>query len=99
MWNVPRNDLTVDEISKEIQIENAHIASIAKKFGDEKARLIDISKCTQGEDGLKVLNDVVRWLGFRNCEFNSLYHENDNGFAHADTSRSILSSGCYYPTP
>ena len=93
------SDLIVDEILRGIQIENARMASIATIFGEERARLIGISKWTKEESGLQVLNDVVHWLGFRNCTFNSLYHENKNRFHHANTTKSILDPNCNYPHP
>lgn len=96
--NTINSDLTVDEISRGIQIENGRMSSIANMFGEERARLIDMSKWTKDESGLQVLNDVVHWLGFRNCTFNSLYHENLNGFGHADTTKSILDPNCNYPS-
>jgi len=75
----------------------SHIKDIAKMLGDKRARLLDMSSWTKEGTGLQDLNDVVHWLGFRNCEFNSLYHEHKKGFRVDKTTDVTLGPNCHYP--
>jgi len=89
--------MTKLQMEKKLQMENSRIRNITNMFGDEHARLLDMSSWTKEETGLQDLNDVVHWLGFRNCKFNSLYHENKAGYQLDKTTRVTLGPNCHYP--
>jgi len=82
---------------EDVRRETSHIRNIAKMLGDERARLLDMSSWVKEGTGLQDLNDVIHWLGFRNCEFNSLYHENKKGYQHDNTTNVTLGPNCHYP--
>jgi len=88
---------SITDLSLSIQQDNARMETIAKILGNESARLLDMVDWTREETGLQYLNDVVSWLGFRQCKFDSLYHENLNGFGRSDTRPSHLGPNCHYP--
>ena len=46
------------------------------RLGPDKARTVDLDEWT---NDLDVLNDAVSWLGFTNCRFDGILHENHDG--------------------
>eukprot|EP00555_Chaetoceros_dichaeta_P014882 CAMPEP_0198254442 /NCGR_PEP_ID=MMETSP1447-20131203/4737_1 /TAXON_ID=420782 /ORGANISM="Chaetoceros dichaeta, Strain CCMP1751" /LENGTH=254 /DNA_ID=CAMNT_0043940479 /DNA_START=302 /DNA_END=1067 /DNA_ORIENTATION=+ len=84
-------------IFKSLRRENARMKRMVKMFGNERARLLDMVDWTNEETGLQYLNDVVYWLGFRDCKFNQLYHENTNGYESNNTGRVNVGPNCHYP--
>ena len=42
------------------------------------------------------LNEVVEWLGFRNCQYDKVLHNNKNGY-EGDESPIDLGRGCLSP--
>ena len=80
---------------RDAQIETETLETIAKRLGTRRARLIDMTEWS-ADGGLYILNDVLDWLGFENCKFNSLYHENHDRF-RADKSTQIqMGENCRY---
>jgi hypothetical protein len=61
---------------------------------EHRSKMIDMS---DWKDDVSVLNEVVDWLGFENCAFNSIKHENKGGY-EVDNSTSVnLGQNCIYP--
>ena len=58
------------------------------------SRLIDLDNWS---NNVGVLNSVVKWMGYKNCQFDEIVHENNKGYA-TDTE-TVLSVGedCMYP--
>jgi len=81
--------------SAPILVENEKMKRIAELFGKEYARILDMSNWTKPETGLDALNHAVEWLGFQNCKFNRLYHENNNGY-QGDPNEMELDKNCHY---
>ena len=83
---------------------NDFLERFAKQMGQNKARLIDMNDWVaepfendESEKGVRVLNHAVRWLGFKDCRFQSLLLENNNSTYKADTTAVNLGDNCYYP--
>jgi hypothetical protein len=45
--------------------------------------------------GVEVLNDLIEWLGFEDCKYDSLLHSNKNGYG-IDRQRMFLGENCRY---
>eukprot|EP00559_Dactyliosolen_fragilissimus_P002643 CAMPEP_0184868138 /NCGR_PEP_ID=MMETSP0580-20130426/29280_1 /TAXON_ID=1118495 /ORGANISM="Dactyliosolen fragilissimus" /LENGTH=225 /DNA_ID=CAMNT_0027368817 /DNA_START=488 /DNA_END=1165 /DNA_ORIENTATION=- len=69
---------TDKDVSSMIFINNL-IIKAAAKLGPDRARLVDMSEWSRPE-GLEVLNDLIQWLGFKNCKYPRLLHENKNKY-------------------
>lgn len=63
-------------------------------LGSDMAWLIDMDKWTQD---VGVLNKVVNWLGYENCVFKAIAHENDKGYAPDTKTDLDLGERCIYP--
>ena len=49
-------------------------------------------------DNMSVLNSVVEWLGFKDCNFTSIAHENHDGYHRDEKFRNpFVGSNCRYP--
>ena len=44
-----------------------------------------------------MLNDVVEWLGYKDCLFNTITHDNENGYTVDNTTVIDLGENCRYP--
>ncbi len=64
---------TADDINE----TNEYMVKIAEALGEDMAATIDLS---QWKKDVNVFNTLVDWLGFKNCHFNSIIHENKNGY-------------------
>jgi len=70
------------------QMELSNVIDLAKsltsfydelqtRLGPDKARTVDLDEWMTDVD---VLNDAVSWLGFTNCRFDGILHENHDGY-------------------
>jgi len=70
------------------------LENVAAELGEGRALLIDMSEWGQKDgSGLYVLNDVIEWLGFKDCRFSHLLHANKDGYG-ADTMKEYLGEDC-----
>jgi hypothetical protein len=58
------------------------------------SRLIDMDRWTKD---VEILNSVVDWLGYKNCRFEKIAHENDGGYATDKETVLDLGDDCLYP--
>ena len=73
-----------------IRTYNHQLSTLAAKLGSDQARVIDMSEWSKKDgSGLNVLNDLVEWLGFRQCTFSSLIHSNHDGYGKDQTKLSL----------
>jgi len=73
---------------------NLRLEKVAAQLGKDRARLIDMSEWSQKDgSGLRVLNEMVEWLGFKDCQFSSLIHSNKDGYGH-DTQKYSVGDYC-----
>ena len=48
-------------------------------------------------DNMSLLNSVVEWLGFKDCNFTSIAHENHDGYHRDEKFRNpCVGSNCRY---
>lgn len=73
---------------------NQFLIDLGKELGSDMAKVIDLS---EWKEDVNVLNDVVDWLGFQNCKFTSLVHENSNGFDRDSETDVGIDDACHYP--
>ena len=73
---------------------NDFLTQLTTELGEDMAQLIDMTEWTKN---VKVLNDVVDWLGFRHCQFHSIVHENAGGFERDHDTSPNISDECHYP--
>mmetsp|Transcript_3762 Transcript_3762/g.4933 ORF Transcript_3762/g.4933 Transcript_3762/m.4933 type:complete len:389 (-) Transcript_3762:169-1335(-) len=73
---------------------NQYLIDVANMLGPKMAKVIDMAEWTQNVD---ILNDVVDWMGFKNCKFHDVVHENQNGFGRDHETDPHLGDKCHYP--
>lgn len=74
---------------------NMKLSQLAAVLGPDRARVIDMSEWSKKDgSGLVVLNDLIEWLGYRNCKFTSLIHSNKDGYGK-DTTKLSLGKHCH----
>ena len=57
--------------------ENDFLAQLMQYMGEEMARMIYMEEWT---NNVTQLNEVVEWLGFLNCQYDKVLHNNKNGY-------------------
>jgi len=84
------NASAVDEgLVKEIEF----LTKFAENLGPDTARLIDMTMWTKN---ISILNDLLDWLGYKECHFKSLVHANHDGYGLDQTDPQI-GDDCHYP--
>lgn len=80
-----------------LMLENQFLMQFAENMGNQ-ATLIDMA---QWRENVNVLNDVVSWLGFQQCQFSQLLHANDHGQGGYSEDQTVLDLGkdCHFPNP
>lgn len=78
----------------DIDMYNTYLSNLATELGTDMAKVIDLS---QWRNDVNVFNDVAQWLGFRNCAFTSIVHENVNGFGRDHETDVGIDDACHYP--
>jgi len=76
-----------------IQKMNDFMIDVAEELGEEMARLIDMNEWTQD---VEVLNDLIGWLGFRDCRYQAVVHENANGYGRDNETEPDIGDDCHY---
>jgi hypothetical protein len=72
---------------------NQFLLKFAELMGPKTAQVVDMNEWVKD---VSILNDVVKWLGFKGCRFKALLHENHDGYGRDNT---VLDLGpqCQYP--
>ena len=78
---------------EQIKRQNDFLAQFTQYMGEEMARMIYMEEWTKN---VTQLNEVVEWLGFRNCQYDKVLHNNKNGY-EGDESPIDLGRGCLSP--
>jgi len=73
--------------------ENKFFTEFARNLGLDTARLMDMTMWTQD---VSLLNDLLGWLGYKECHFKSIVHENHDGYGR-DHSDPQIGDQCHYP--
>lgn len=92
-WQV---NFGMDLDGEEVRSYNRMLVNVASYMGPERARLLDMSEWTQKDNaGVYVLNDLIEWLGFVDCKYESLLHANKDGYK-SDQQIMSLGKNCRY---
>ena len=86
-------DLDLATLDSNIKHENDFLSQFTQYMGEETARMIYMEEWTKN---VTQLNEVVQWLGFRNCQFDKVLHNNKNGH-RGDKTPIHVGSGCLAP--
>jgi hypothetical protein len=62
-------------------------------MGPKTAQVVDMNEWVKD---VSILNDVVKWLGFKECRFKALLHENYDRY-ESDNTVLDLGPQCQYP--
>ena len=76
-----------------INSENDFLLKLKDELGHSAIK-IDM---TYWKDNVKNLNHVLDWLGFEDCAFNTIVHENHDGYLVDKTSKLNVGEKCRYP--
>jgi len=85
------------------QVKNFHIKlekalkNQYKKNNENSSNMVRIVDFDQWKNDVKIINNIVSWIGYEDCKFNSLTHENDNGYGVDATTVVDLGKNCRYP--
>ena len=73
--------------------KNDFLTEFAEDLGADTARLVDMTKWTKN---VTVLDDVLAWLGYKDCKFEYIVHANQDGYG-LDWTNPHIGDGCHYP--
>mmetsp|Transcript_21676 Transcript_21676/g.27351 ORF Transcript_21676/g.27351 Transcript_21676/m.27351 type:complete len:362 (-) Transcript_21676:76-1161(-) len=74
-------------------IRDFHVA-LSRALGKSSAKII---RFDHWKDNVNVLNEVLDWLGYENCQYDAITHENENGYGVDNTTIIDLGKDCHYP--
>ena len=80
-------------IRSSIEKENDFLSQFASELGPDMAHVLDMTKWT---NDIGILNELLEWLGFEGCNFQSTLHDNNGGY-RIDRSKVNLGAYCHYP--
>lgn len=81
-------------IDQNLKYVNQQHQEFAQWLGPDMGRLIYMEDWTSN---VTVLNQVVEWLGFQDCVFDKIVHENDKGYNSDTTTTPHLGPLCRAP--
>jgi len=87
--NLGWQNITKDDLKRSDQF----LRKFAKLMSPDIAQLLDMNEWTKD---VSILNNVVKWLGYKGCSFKALLHENHDGYGR-DNTDSDLGPQCRYP--
>jgi hypothetical protein len=87
------NNSTLEKVVDGFKRQDDFLTKFAEHMGEDKARLIYMEDWV---NDVTHLNEVVEWLGFRNCQYNRVLHNNVNGYVQ-DKSVLVVGGGCQAP--
>jgi len=73
--------------------ENDFLQKFSKHLGHNMSKTVDMAEWTTN---ITKLNDVVYWLGYKNCNFPHIFHENKQTVHDHDESVMHLDKKCQY---
>lgn len=81
------------EAMESINSQTNFLKELAHRLGNNKARLIDMSKW---KNDVSILNNIINWLGFKGCQFKDVIHENHDNYG-SDSREIDLGKYCRLP--
>lgn len=88
-----RSPGTLEETVDKLKRQDVFLSEFAQHMDAYQARLIYMEDWV---NNVTHLNEVVEWLGFRNCQYDIVLHNNANGFEQ-DKSLLEVGGGCQAP--
>jgi hypothetical protein len=85
---------TLEQIQNKLERENDFLTQFGQHMGEDKARLIYMEDWV---NNVTQWNEVVEWLGFRNCQYDQVLHNNKNHGYMQDKSIIELGGDCQAP--
>jgi len=79
---------------KRLKEVNDFQRSLMANLGGPMAKLIDMDNWAKD---VRILNEVVVWLGYQNCEFDNIVHENLAGYTRDEETELHLGKNCLFP--
>ncbi len=76
---------SIDEIKAQLVEEAEFYETLTTELGGEIVMATDLE---EWKNDVNILNNVLKWLGFKNCLFDTILHDNNAGY-NADTSHHI----------
>jgi hypothetical protein len=73
---------------------NRFLMHLSEELGEDMARLVDMNDWTKD---VEILNDLIHWLGFRECKYKEVVHENVNGYGRDHDTDTGIGEKCHYP--
>jgi len=70
---------------------NDFIIQFIEELGTERARLLHMEEWTHS---VSKLNEVVEWLGFIDCSYSNIVHENNGGITRDNITTAGLNAKC-----
>lgn len=89
----PTLDWDTSAIRQNVEKQTDFLRELANRLGGQRAKLIDMD---EWKGDVSVLNNVVDWLGFEECAFDKIAHENHDNYGQ-DDRQIYLGDKCRYP--
>lgn len=82
-----------EKLTGKMKLEKDFLHNFTEAMGTERAQLIDMNEWT---GDVSILNNVVRWLGFQDCRFKSILHENNERYGGDNSTDPDVGARCRY---
>ncbi|GFH46277.1 hypothetical protein CTEN210_02751 [Chaetoceros tenuissimus] len=82
---------TYEEHLDSVKQEEHFLKSFAQGMGSNRAVFIDMDEWI---NDVGVLNDVIEWLGYKDCRLSRVKHDNDGGYKAEQDNLNPLVGGC-----
>ena len=90
MKSVFNDESNLTAIEEGLMRQNKFLEDFANQLGEDKAHLMIMGEWTKD---IIVLNDAIAWMGFKDCSYEHLQHQNYEGY-HYDASDPNLRGKC-----
>lgn len=91
-----RNNTYLGPSMDELKKANQFQFDLYQSLGDDYSKLIDMDEWSKD---VQMLNDIVTWLGFDECQFEAIVHENLKGYTRDTSTKLKVGKNCKPPPP
>jgi hypothetical protein len=91
-----RNNTYLGPSMDELKKANQFQFDLYQSLGDDYSKLIDLDEWSKD---VQMLNDIVTWLGFDECQFEAIVHENLKGYTRDTSTKLKVGRNCKPPPP
>ncbi len=85
------NEEKKEKKKENIEQSNQFLFKLHEELGKKSSMFIDMS---QWKDDVEILNKVVKWLGFQDCAFDAIVHENHDNYGRDFETEIHLGDKC-----